>query len=328
MNQTRTVWATLTIGVVATASMTLVAYYGVRLPRVGNHGRSDAADTTVAAPVAPAPARALAAAAVGKFSPPQESDIPDDPFGDLVRRGRDIFTDTGTHAKAYVGNGLNCSNCHLDAGRLSNSAPLWGAYVRYPAYRSKTKQVNSYIERLQGCFMYSMNGKAPPADSPELLALETYSFWMAQGAPVGANLPGAGYPKFKPPQPPDYARGEKVFQQNCALCHGADGAGQKVAGRYVFPPLWGRDSYNWGAGMHQLDNAAAFIKANMPLGRGGSLGDQQAWDVAMFVNAHERPQDPRFNGDLAATRKRFHDDPNSLYGTKVAGRLLGANPAR
>lgn len=263
-----------------------------------------------------------------RFVPPDEADIPAGPFGDVVRRGRDIFTNTGEHAAAYVGNGLSCSNCHLDAGRMANSAPLWGAYVRYPAYRSKTGQVNNYIERLQGCFIYSMDGKAPPADSLELAALETYSFWMARGAPVGTTLPGAGYPKFKAPQAPDYARGEKVFQENCALCHGAEGQGQQVAGRYVFPPLWGSDSYNWGAGMHQLDNAAAFIKANMPLGRGGSLSDQMAWDVAMYMNAQERPQDPRFTGDVASTREQFHDDANSLYGMEVDGRLLGANPSR
>jgi thiosulfate dehydrogenase len=80
--------------------------------------------------------------------------------------------------------------------------------------------------------------------------------------------------------------------------------------------------------MHQLDNAAAFIQANMPLGGGGTLDKQQAWDVAMFIDAHERPQDPRFTGDVAATRKRFHDDPNSLYGTVVDGHLLGADPSK
>ncbi len=288
-------------------------------------------ESTVSAPsqppsVAQPPATPTASRTGATFTPPGEDDIPSGPFGDLVRHGRDIFTDTGTYAAAYVGNGLSCSNCHLDAGRLANSAPLWGAYVRYPAYRSKTGQVNDYIQRLQGCFVYSMNGKAPPAGSSEMLALEAYSFWMSKGAPVGATLAGAGYPKMKAPQPPDYRRGELVFQDNCALCHGKDGQGQKVAGRFVFPPLWGPDSYNWGAGMHQLDNAAAFIQANMPLGRGGSLGNQQAWDVAMFIDAHERPQDPRFTGDVAATRKLFHDDPNSLYGTVVDGRLLGANP--
>ncbi len=50
--------------------------------------------------------------------------------------------------------------------------------------------------------------------------------------------------------------------------------------------------------MHQLDTAAAFIRSNMPLGRGGSLDAQQAWDVAMFIDGHERPQDPRFTGDV------------------------------
>jgi thiosulfate dehydrogenase len=79
--------------------------------------------------------------------------------------------------------------------------------------------------------------------------------------------------------------------------------------------------------MHQLDNAAAFIKANMPFSRGGTLSDQDALDVAMFMDAHERPQDPRYTGDLAATRKQFHDTPQSLYGTTVNGHLLGSAPA-
>jgi thiosulfate dehydrogenase len=289
-------------------------------------------DSTTPTPTRPPAAQPRAAPttapANAAFAPPAENEIPSGPFGDMVRRGRDIFTDTGAQAAAYVGNGLACSNCHLDAGRLPNSAPLWGAYVRYPAYRSKTGQVNDYIQRVQGCFVYSMNGKAPPADSPEMLALEAYSFWLSTGAPVGATLAGAGYPKMQAPQPPDYRRGERVYQDNCALCHGKDGQGQAVAGRYVFPPLWGPDSFNWGAGMHQLDNAAAFIQANMPFGRGGSLDKQQAWDVAMFVDAHERPQDPRFTGDIAATRRQFHDNPDSLYGTVVDGRLLGARPSR
>ena len=75
-------------------------------------------------------------------------------------------------------------------------------------------------------------------------------------------------------------------------------------------------------------NAAAFIRANMPLGRGGTLTEQDAWDVALFMNGHERPQDPRYTGDVAETRKRFHDDPNSPYGTVVNGHLLGSAASR
>ena len=281
------------------------------------------------APAAQASAASGADAPAGEtFVPPAFATIPDDAFGDLVRKGRDIFTETPTHAGEFVGNRMRCSSCHLDAGRLADSAPLWGAWVRYPAYRSKTGKVDSYAERLQGCFEYSMDGEAPPLGHEVLAALEAYSYWMAAGAPTGTDLPGAGYPMTEqPPQPPDYDRGAGIYVANCAICHGADGQGQMVEGRYVFPPLWGPESYNWGAGMHELDNAAAFIRANMPLGRGGTLSEQEAWDVAFFMNAHERPQDPRFTGDVAETRRRFHDDPLSLYGIEVKGHLLGSEPA-
>ena len=91
----------------------------------------------------------------------------------------------------------------------------------------------------------------------------------------------------------------------------------------VFPPLWGDHSFNWGAGMGDIQNAAGFIKANMPLGQGGTLTDSQAWDVAMFMDSHERPQDPRFTGSVEVTRAKYHDSPHSMYGVNVNGRVLG-----
>lgn len=259
------------------------------------------------------------------FTPPPESAIPDGPFGDMVRRGRAIFVDTQGNAGEYVGNKLNCSNCHLDAGRRANSAPMWGAWGMYPKYRSKNHKVNNFIERLQGCFQFSMNGRAPAADSEVITALMSYAYWMAEGAPIGKKLAGAGYDKagYKPPKQPSYARGEKVYVSHCALCHGDKGQGQYAGGKTVFPPLWGPDSFNWGAGMHSVKTAATFIRDNMPLSRAGTLSDQQAWDVAYFMDSHERPQDPRFTGDISTTRKQFHDSKWSLYGTKVNGHLLG-----
>src|SRR5690606_36052847 len=116
-------------------------------------------------------------------------------FGALVRRGRAIFVDTSNEALDYVGNGLACANCHLEQGRMADSAPLWASYTMYPAYRKKNDRVNSYAERLQGCFRFSMNGKAPPADGEVIAALSAFSFWLAQGAPTGVELPGRGYPE-------------------------------------------------------------------------------------------------------------------------------------
>jgi thiosulfate dehydrogenase len=277
-----------------------------------------------------APTAAVRPTAAGKvrpagFRPPPESAMPDGDYGKVVRLGEQVFTNTGKFAGRYVGNDLTCANCHLDAGRLADSAPLWAAFIHYPAYRSKTKQVDTLASRIQGCFRYSMNGKAPPQDDEIMTALQTYAFWLATGAPVGTAVPGSGYPRLKKPaQPPDFARGEAVYAQNCALCHGANGQGQRAGDRQVFPPLWGPRSFNWGAGMHQLGNASAFIKANMPLGQGGTLTDQQAWDVAAFMDGHERPQDPRFRGSVAQTRQQYHDSDDSLYGTTVNGHLLGS----
>lgn len=275
-------------------------------------GMSAAASETAAAP-AKTPA----------FTPPSEADLPDNEFGKIVLQGKNIFNDTQNYAKPYVGNGMNCVNCHLASGRKADSSPLWGAYVRYPAYRAKNNKVNTYEERIQGCFKFSMNGKAPAADSPEMVALVTYSYWMSTGAPVGAKLKGAGYPELpKPAIAPDAARGKTVYTESCQVCHGANGEGKKADGKSVFPPLWGSESFNWGAGMHRINTAAAFIKANMPLSRSGTLTDQEAWDVATFVMSHERPQDPRSKGDVAQTKKEYHDE-NCKYGETVDGKILG-----
>lgn len=172
--------------------------------------------------------------------------------------------------------------------------------------------------------MYSMNGKAPDDGHDILVSLEAYAYWMAQKAPTGEKLPGAGFVKVGlPERKPSFEEGLKVYEAKCALCHGADGQGQKSGGVMVSPPLWGSDSYNWGAGMHEIDKAANFIKSNMPYGLHNALSDQEAWDVATCINSFERPQAPRFTGDVAKTREVLRNTPHSLYGVEVNGKLLG-----
>ncbi|MHB8824382.1 MAG: c-type cytochrome, partial [Thiobacillus sp.] len=152
---------------------------------------------TVAAPAATAPAPVAVAPA--RFAPPAESDIPENEFGEAVLLGKNIFVNTQQYAKDFVGNGMNCANCHLDNGRKADSAPLWAAYVLYPAYRQKTGQIDTIQSRIQGCFLYSMNGKPPALDSKEMTALVTYHYWLAKGAPTGVKMPGQGYLKVAKP---------------------------------------------------------------------------------------------------------------------------------
>ncbi len=258
------------------------------------------------------------------FAPPPDTAIPAGPLGEEVALGRSIFADTGKAAPQFVGNDLKCSNCHLDRGRRASAAPLWAAYGLYPQFRTKNGHVNTFAERIQECFKYSMNGKAPPAGDRVLVAVESYAAFLATGAPHGVKLPGQGYLKLpRPALAADYGRGQAVFAATCARCHGADGNGQSAEGQVVFPPLWGERSYNWGAGMAELRNAAGFIAANMPQDRPGTLTAQQAWDVAAYIDGKPRPQDPRFTGSVAETRARYHDTDQSAYGKTVDGVLLG-----
>ncbi|MDN2666010.1 cytochrome C, partial [Vibrio sp. 14N.309.X.WAT.E.F5] len=76
-------------------------------------------------------------------------------------------------------------------------------------------------------------------------------------------------------------------------------------------------------GMHRVNTAAYFIYENMPLGKSQQLSIQDAWDVAAFVNSHERPQDPRYKGDVAGNAKRYHNH-QGYYGKEVDGDVLGS----
>lgn len=261
------------------------------------------------------------------FEPPPESALPANAEdANAVLLGEKIFDNTPKYAAQYTGNTLSCRNCHTDRGRNPLSAPLWAAAPRYPMYRSKNRTINSLAMRIADCFRYSQNGTSPPADSPELLALMTYANWLATGLPIGIKPQASGYPELAvPTRPPDRQRGEMVYAANCAVCHGATGQGSEFAGAQVIPALWGPQSYNWGAGMHSVNNAAAFVYANMPHGAAGTLSKQQAWDVAAWIDSQPRPQDPRFTESVEKTRELYHKrHAYEFYGETVGGMTLGA----
>ena len=225
------------------------------------------------------------------FTPPPESAIPAGPLGDSIKRGEQIFTSTHKYAGPFVGNNLNCSNCHLDKGRKAGSIPMWGAWPLYPQFRTKNNKVNTMALRIQECFLYSMNGKKPPADSDVITDLQSYFAWLATGAPTGMTLEGASYPMLPASETtPDPARGAQLFAKSCAACHGENGQGNEPA---AIPPLWGPGSFNRGAGMHEVEKAARFIRANMPQGQEGTLTPDQARDLAAYINDRPRPADPR-----------------------------------
>lgn len=222
---------------------------------------------------------------------PPANSMPAGPLGDDVRLGQSIFNATPGNVKAYVGNGLACTSCHLNGGTVAYAAPLVGLWGVFPEFVARSDRVETLADRINDCFVRSMNGRALPVDSNEMRALLAYTAWLSTGVPTGSSVVGRGFADLAaPPRAPDKGRGEHVYTQQCAACHGADGGGLRVAGGpYTFPPLWGPQSFNDGAGMARVSIAAAFVHAKMPLGRGGSLSVQDAFDVAAYFTAQPRP---------------------------------------
>ena len=238
------------------------------------------------------------------LNPPAESTIPNGPEGAAIKLGKLLITDTRKQLPNNVGNGLNCSNCHLGGGTVSFAGPYVGVWGVFPEFRSRGGNINSLQERINDCFERSMNGKALAYDSKEMNAMLMYMQWLSTGVPTGTAVVGRGMGKVNTALAPNAEHGKTLYTQKCASCHGAQGDGLKnPAEGYTFPPLWGDASFNIGAGMARTYTAAAFIQHNMPLGQGNTLSEQDAIDVAEFVTHQPRPAYAPAKNDYAKGSK-------------------------
>ena len=216
---------------------------------------------------------------------PDLSSVPAGKQSDLIRQGKQIFDQTPIRAKAYVGNRLSCNDCHLQGGTEPKAAPLTGVPGLFPLYRERAGRVINFGERVQECFVRSENGTAPPLDSPEMNALLAYIEWISQGVSRQETLAGRGQVQV-PSLTGNPDRGATIYKQQCAACHQDNGAGVPAA----FPPLWGSDSYNDGAGMNKIPKMAAFVVKAMPPTQPGSLSTQDAYDVSAYIHGKRRPK--------------------------------------
>jgi len=273
------------------------------------------------------PAAEPAAIDLTQWTPPEIGTVGDDPFGKLVKYGHALFTDTANEigpavsnaAKRFTGNNLTCQNCHLQAGTQPYAMPMVGVWGQFPQYRGREGAVDTLEDRINGCMERSMNGRVLPLESREMRAFSAYMRWLSTGVPDGAKLLGAGTLQIKEPQrAADPGRGSEIYAQACAACHGSDGLGQRTQDRfgYQFPPLWGPDSYNNGAGMSRLLTAAAYALHNMPIGTrfdAPVLTDEQAYDVAGFIVGQNRPQKMNLDKDFPIRLQKPIDTPYGPY---------------
>jgi thiosulfate dehydrogenase len=218
----------------------------------------------------------------------------------------------------YSGTRMACSSCHLAAGTEPGTLSLLQAAANDPRFSGRDGGVRDLLDRINGCMTRSMNGRELPRDSAEMIAMAAYirslgDLYAAQGESRRAENKQAAF--TTPTRAADVYAGKQVFGERCAICHGADGAGlQATTNRmqgYVFPPLWRPDSFNDGAGMHRVLTAARFIKGRMPLGQ-ADLSDDQAFDVAAYINSQPRPVMANLDRDYPDRSTKPIDGP---YGT-------------
>lgn len=283
-----------------------------------------ARDSAPFAPLIPATAALTDAGRVVRD--PERGGLPADSMvAARVVQGYRIFRQTGRYAGAFVGNGLTCGNCHLNAGQRDRGMPLVGVAAVFPEYRARSGRLISLEDRVRDCFERSMNGTPPAFDSPVLLSVAAYVAWLSTGQPTGRSPAWRGRNTIaKAAQVPvarlDTAAGHAVYRRVCVACHGADGQGVDLG--IVRPgPLWGPRSWNDGAGMARVYTAAGFIRYAMPLNAPGSLSDREAQEVAAWINAQPRPAYARKAQDYPSSAV----PPDAVYYPRrpAAGRAKG-----
>lgn len=226
-----------------------------------------------------------------------------------IREGFRIFINTRASAGRFTPGRMSCNNCHLNAGQREKSLPLVGITGMFPEYNRRSGRLFTLGDRIVDCFLRSQNatghlpagGEMPSLTANEVLALTAYLTWLSQGYEVGKNPPWRGQntipaEKLIPIGNLEPARGETIFKERCINCHGADGQGVAVGDKRP-GPLWGPDSWNDGAGAARVYTLAGIIRHSMPYLDPGSVTDEDAQQLAAFINSRPRPAFPFKDND-------------------------------
>jgi thiosulfate dehydrogenase len=265
---------------------------------------------------------------------PDPADIPDEyPNKKQILYGRNLIANTDDYfgkngcVKPNATNGMNCQNCHLNAGTKPFGNNYAAVFSTYPKFRARSGTQETIIKRINDCFQRSLNGEALDSTSKEMKAIVAYIEWLGSGVPKGFSPKGVGITKLKfLDRAADPAKGQLVYQAKCASCHAPDGQGlgmpvpeearlESNNGKR-YPPLWGEGSYNEAAGLFRLSNLAGYVKSNMPFGasyQNPQLTDEEAWDVAAFINAQPHPKHKFLDKDFPNIAKKPFDHPFSPF---------------
>jgi thiosulfate dehydrogenase len=234
------------------------------------------------------------------WTAPDSTTIPVGEGGDEIRYGRKLIAHTseylGPKGKVMaISNGMNCQNCHLDAGTKIYGNNYSAVASTYPKFRPRSGTEETIEKRVNDCMERSLNGKPLSNESREMRAMVSYIKWVGKDVPKGETPKGAGLLELTYlDSSADSEKGKMLYDAKCTVCHGKNGEGIANASgtAWTYPPLWGNQSYNDGAGLYRLSRFAGYIKANMPLGATvdqPQLTDEECWHLAAYVNSLARP---------------------------------------
>ena len=238
--------------------------------------------------------------------------------------GKSIIAHTAAYfgpkgSLAHLTNGMNCQNCHLEAGTQPWANNFAVTKDKYPRIAGRSGKIQTLFDRINGCFQRSMNGNKLDTTSKEMRAMAAYITYLGSNSKKDMKPQGAGLPQINfINRAANPEKGQLVYITFCQRCHGENGQGQlnKTGNEYTYPPLWGNDSYNDGAGLYRLSSFASFVKSNMPYEVTShwspSLTQQHAWDVAAFVNSQPRPHKDQ-HSDYPDLKKKPFDAPYGPY---------------
>jgi thiosulfate dehydrogenase len=254
--------------------------------------------------------------------------IPVDSPGLEIRYGRDLISNTAYYfgpkgTVAHITNGMNCQNCHIDAGTKPWGNNYGAVASTYPKFRNRSGSIESIEKRINDCFERSLNGEAIAVDSKEMKAMLTYIQWLGNDVPKGTKPKGSGIMSLTIlSRAADPVKGNMVYTSHCERCHGKNGEGQFNSNDtgYQYPPLWGKNSYNDGAGLYRISMLAGYVKNNMPNPvnyHHPELTNEEAWDVAAFINSQPRPTKDKSKDWPDITKKPF-DHPFGPYADQLS----------
>lgn len=257
------------------------------------------------------------------WNAPDSTLIPETPEGDMIRYGKELISHTskylGPRGKvAKISNGMNCQNCHLKSGTVPFGNNYAAVVSSYPKFRARSGTIETIEKRINDCIERSLNGQKLPENSAEMRAILAWLKWVGKDVKKGTTPKGTGITSLPfLTRAADPVRGKMVYEQHCQLCHGVEGRGLKdpESFEWKYPPLAGPGSYNTGAGLFRLSRFAGYVKSNMPYGttwRNPVLSDEEAWDVAAYVNSLQRPE-KHFSEDWPDIALKPFDHPFGPY---------------